>query len=163
MTELFSPKNILLVENYVFDNGEKKDKLLIVLDNLQEELCILQVLTTSQDKFIPDNKIKHGCVNDNLSNLSFFVFEKDIEVGFCNPNTEKNFSFKKNTFVIFQNNISKKNTLDFLQNQNEIQHLATLSDEIYKSLISCISKSLFLKRNLKPFIQDIIQKNNFDI
>ncbi len=156
---MFEPKNVLLVKNYAFENDTQKDKILIVLDNLEDELCILQVLTTSQDKYVPNDKMRHGCTNEPNSRLSFHLFEKDIVVGKNMRNQD--FAFTKNTFVIFQNNISKKSTLDFLSYQNDIHQLATLSEESYKSLVLCIANSFFLKRNLKPYIQKIITNNNY--
>ncbi len=153
MTDLFLPKNILFVKDYQFENGTQKPKLLIILDVIEDEFCILQCLTTSQDKTVPNNIIKHGCTNLDLERLSFYVFEKDKIVG--SRLNHADFHFEKTTFIFFQTNISKEPLLGFLKYKDNLQHLATLSDEEYKNLITCIAQSKLLRRDLKPYFKKL--------
>ncbi|TAH18477.1 MAG: hypothetical protein EAZ08_11340 [Cytophagales bacterium] len=160
MTNFFVPKNILYIKDYEFEDGTKKPKLLIILGIIDNELFVLQAITTSQDKTVPDNLIKHGCTNLDLERLSFYIFEKNKPIG-LKPNNES-FGFEKNTFIFFQTNISKEPLLNFLKYKGNIQHLATLSDEEYQHLVNCISQSNLVKRKLKPYFEELL-KNLFHL
>jgi hypothetical protein len=156
MTNLFVPKNILYVKDYQFEDGTQRSKLLIILDILDNELCILQAITTSQDKTIPNTRIKHGCTNLDLERLSFYIFEKDRVIGLKSNNQD--FGFEKNTFIFFQTNISKEPIQNFLKYKDDIFHLATLFENEYKDLINCIYQSKLLKRNLKAYFGKLLEK-----
>ena len=155
MTDFFVPKNILYIKDYQFEDGTQKPKLLIILDVIDTELCLLQAITTSQDKTVPDSLIKHGCTNLDLERLSFYIFEKSKMIG-LKPNNDS-FGFEKNTFIFFQTNISKEPLLNFLKYKGNIQHFATLSDDEYQNLINCISQSKLLKRKLKPYFDELLK------
>jgi len=155
MTNFFVPKNILYIKDYQFEDGTQKPKLLIILDVIDAELCLLQAITTSQDKTVPDNLIKHGCTNLDLERLSFYIFEKSKIIG-LKPNNDS-FGFEKNTFIFFQTNISKEPLLNFLKYKENIRHLATLSDDEYQNLINCISQSKLVKRKLKPYFDKLLK------
>jgi len=155
MTNFFVPKNILYIKDYQFEDGTQKPKLLIILDVIDAELCLLQAITTSQDKTVPDNLIKHGCTNLDLERLSFYIFEKSKIIG-LKPNNDS-FGFEKNTFIFFQTNISKEPLLNFLKYKENIRHLATLSNDEYQNLINCISQSKLVKRKLKPYFDKLLK------
>ena len=155
MTNFFVPKNILYIKDYQFEDRTQKPKLLIILDVIDTELCLLQAITTSQDKTVPNNLVKHGCTNLDLERLSFYIFEKSKTIG-LKPNNDS-FGFEKNTFIFFQTNISKEPLLNFLKYKGNIQHLATLSDNEYQNLINCISQSKLVKRKLKPYFDELLK------
>lgn len=158
MTDFFVPKNILYIKDYQFEDGTQKPKILIILDVIDTEdaeLCLLQAITTSQDKTVPDNLIKHGCTNLDLERLSFYIFEKSKTIG-LKPNNE-NFGFDRNTFIFFQTNISKEPLLNFLKYKENVLHLAKLSDDEYQNLINCISQSKLVKRKLKPYFDGLLK------
>jgi len=155
MTDLFVPKNILYIKDYQFEDGSQKPKFLIVLGVIEGELCILQAITTSQDKTVPDNLIQHGCTNLELDRLSFYVFEKDKVVG-VKPNGS-NFGFIKHTFIFFQTNISKESLLNFLKYKDSIGIFATLSDAEYKNLLHCIVQSKLIKKKLKIYFEELLK------
>lgn len=145
---IFDSGNILFIKDYKFENGNSKDKLLIILQVSETESYILQALTTSQDK-VPDNKLHHGCTNSSNNLFSLYMFEKDRVVG------QNGFKFHKNTFIHFQYSITKVNTSTFLKYFTDISIFDKLDINEYKRVIKCIQNSRTLSNKLKLEFQKI--------
>jgi hypothetical protein len=59
---IFETGNILYIPEYEFSDGDKANKLLIILKILDTENAVIQTLTTSQ-QYLPDSMLYHGCTN----------------------------------------------------------------------------------------------------
>ena len=150
MSDLLQPQNILLIKDYEFeDGGEPKDKLAIILKVNDQEAVIIQALTTSQDKYVPDDRIVHGCTNDAPSCLSYYCFIKGVVVGITPSNTD--FAFNKNTFILFQSNLLEVPTTNYLTYAlaGRVNKIGALSKQEYDALIACLLNSNFVKRKIK--------------
>ena len=91
MFELF---NIVYVTPFYFPNGNPaKNKYFIPIAKIDDQF-VFASLPTSKD-FIPDNLLKHGCINVKEKGISSYVFLKD------NVITTSGFSFPRNTFVYY--------------------------------------------------------------
>jgi hypothetical protein len=152
---LFSIGNILSIKSYQFeDGGESKDKIAIVLYCNENEAYILQALVTSKVK-VPDELLNHGCTNSTNGLFSFFMFEAGREVGIDNFN--EGFSFKKNTFVHFRNNISKLPCANYLKYIDNIKCTGRLLKPEYLRLIRCITKSRMIPIKFKNEFETILK------
>jgi hypothetical protein len=148
LIDYFEIGNILLIKDYKFENGESKDKILILLVVNKTESFVLQALTTSQDK-VPDKKLHHGCTNTQDDLFSFYLFEKDRIIG------ESGFRFIKNTFIHFQYNISKINTATLMSYSSRFKVFDKLQANEYKRLIKCVLNSRKISYKLKTEFEKI--------
>ena len=111
--EILQQGHLLLIENYQFQDGNgSKDKFLIVLNRNDEFAYIIHTLTTSKNKLnMPSDNF--GCLVSG--NIPYFFIQKNIELG------ERNFSFDKDTFIFFRNNVRKESLSSFLKyNENNL-------------------------------------------
>lgn len=140
--------HLLLIEDYQFQDGNgSKDKFLIVLNRNDEFAYIIHTLTTSQNKLnLPSDNF--GCLVSG--NIPYFFIQKNIELG------ERNFSFDKDTFIFFRNNVRKENLSSFLKyNENNLILKEKLSNSFLKRLLKCMLKSDFIDLNIEKELQKI--------
>lgn len=145
--------NIFFIKDFEYeDGGEPTDKLLIVLCVDELNSLIIKALPTSVEK-VPDNKHYHGCTNNDI--LSFFMFQKDREVGI--KVSGEPFTFHKNTFVLVKDNVGLLG-IDALLSYytGRITHLGKLNENEYNRLMKCISNSRHLKRKVKRELDRIL-------
>lgn len=150
---MFDPKNILLIQNFDFEDGVSppKDKFLIVLLQIDED-AIVAPLTSSQD-FVPDsyNKEKR-CIKDDPSCIHCYFIPKDLIIGLGG------FAFRKDTYVYINTSTMKKRSLSALINKynNSVRLNDTLTDNEYCDFLYCIYKSQFVARGVKKAMEPII-------
>ena len=80
-------------------------------------------------------------------------------------NISKEFFWQIKKIEIFSEKLEKENLLRFENNQNELFFMVK-NDNLYRSLISKISKSKFFKKSLikkASFYKDLLKKNKFDL
>jgi hypothetical protein len=146
--EILQQGHLLLIENYQFQDGNgSKDKFLIVLNRNDEFAYIIHTLTTSQNKLnLPSDNF--GCLVSG--NIPYFFIQKNIELG------ERNFSFDKDTFIFFRNNVRKESLSSFLKyNENNLILKEKLSNSFLKRLLKCMLKSDFIDLNIEKELQKI--------
>ena len=145
---MFGNGNILHIPRYEFEDGTIKGtgKFLIVIFN-NNDVSIIASLTTSQNH-IPDDLKKHGCINSDYISVSCYHFEKSKKI------TTSDFSFWKDTFVYFSNNVFEKK-IDIIEEKygDTIELKGKLSDEEYEEFIYCIYKSKFVNRGIKKILE----------
>ena len=107
------------------------------------------------------NKINNSSSNRTIgiskSNLEFF--KKEI------LNIQKKFFWEIKKIEIFSEKIKKDNLLSFENDQDKLFYMVK-NDNLYKSLISSISKNKFFKKKIikkNSFYNDLIKKNKFDL
>jgi len=140
--------HLLLIEDYQFQDGNgSKDKFLIVINRNDEFAYIIHTLTTSQNKLnLPSDNF--GCLV--TGNIPYFFIQKNVELG------ERNFSFDKDTYIFFRNNVRKENISSFLKyNENNILLKEKLSNSFLKRLLKCMLKSDFIDLNIEKELQKI--------
>lgn len=148
LDEILQQGHLLLIEDYQFQDGNgSKDKFLIVLNRNDEFAYIIHILTTSQNKLnLPSDNF--GCLVSG--NIPYFFIQKNIELG------ERNFSFDKDTFIFFRNNVRKENISSFLKyNENSLILKEKLSNSFLKRLLKCMLKSDFIDLNIEKELQKI--------
>ena len=142
MTDL-SPSAIYLYKNYTFeDDQSQKDKFTIILHSTPIETFIIHSLTTSQNKLqLPE--VNYGCsiIRDGFP---YFFIPSGKIIG------DKQFSFSKNTFIFFANNIRKEPIEKFQKAQQQLRltyfgHL--LPDEL-KRILKCALKSKLISKEI---------------
>lgn len=148
LDQILQQGHILLIEDYQFQDGNgSKDKFLIVLNRNDEFAYIIHTLTTSQNKLnLPSDNF--GCLVSG--NIPYFFIQKNIELG------ERNFSFDKDTFIFFRNNVRKENLSSFLKyNENNLILKEKLPNSFLKRLLKCMLKSDFIDLNIEKELQKI--------
>ena len=142
LDEILQQGHLILIEEYLFQDGNgSKDKFLIVLNRNDEFAYIIHTLTTSQNKLnLPSENF--DCLV--AGNIPYFFIQKDTVLG------ENKFSFDKDTFIFFRNNVRKKNVSSFLKyNERNLILKEKLSNTFLKRLLKCMLKSEFIELNIK--------------
>ncbi|RTY93534.1 hypothetical protein EKL32_15730 [Flavobacterium sp. GSN2] len=142
LDEILQQGHLLLIEEYQFQDGNgSKDKFLIVLNRNDEFAYIIHTLTTSQNKLnLPSENF--GCLVN--ANMPYFFIQKDTPLG------ENRFSFDKDTFIFFRNNVRKENVSSFLKyNDSSIILKEKLPNQFLKRLLKCMLKSEFIELNIE--------------
>ena len=142
LDEILQQGHLVLIEDYQFQDGNgSKDKFLIVLNRNDEFAYIIHTLTTSQNKLnLPSENF--DCLV--AGNIPYFFIQKDTVLG------ENKFSFDKDTFIFFRNNVRKKNVSSFLKyNERNLILKEKLSNTFLKRLLKCMLKSEFIELNIE--------------
>jgi len=104
-----------------------------------------------------ENLLSSRTIGISKNNLEFF--KKEILY------ISKNFLWEIKKIEIFSEKLEKENLLRFENDQDKLFYLIK-NDNLYKSLISKISKSKFFKKSLikkDSFYTDLLKKNKFDL
>jgi hypothetical protein len=142
LNEILQEGHLILIKNYQFQDGNgSKDKFLIVLNRNDEFAYIIHTLTSSQNKLnLPSDNF--GCLV--AGNIPYFFIQKEVELG------KNKFSFAKDTFIFFRNNVRKENLSSFLKyNENNLILKEKLSNSFLKRLLKCMLKSDFIDLNIE--------------
>jgi hypothetical protein len=148
LDEFLQQGHLLLIEDYQFlDGNGYKDKFLIVVSRNDESAYIIHTLTTSQNKLnLPSSNF--GCLV--AGNIPYFFIQKDIVLG------ENNFSFEKDTFIFFRDNVRKENLSSFLKyKKSNIILKEKLPNSFLKRLLKCMLKSNFINLNIENELKEI--------
>jgi hypothetical protein len=130
---MYTQKNIVYVLRYDFENDQTiKPRYLIVIDNNNTTSLVLS-LVTSKDH-IPDNLMKHGCINEPDRMIHCHVFLSEKIIG------ENGFSFPLNSFI-------------FEKYQDKVEVKDRMTDDEFSNLIYCIYKSKYISRGIKKRIE----------
>lgn len=151
LDKILQQGHLLLIEDYQFQDGNgSKDKFLIVLNRNDEFAYIIHTLTTSQNKLnLPSDNF--GCLV--TGNIPYFFIQKNIELG------QNKFSFEKDTFIFFRNNVRKENLSSFLKyNERNLILKEKLSNSFLKRLLKCMLKSDFIDLNIEKELIKIKDK-----
>lgn len=148
LDEILQQGNLLLIEDYQFQDGNgSKDKFLIVINRNDEFAYIIHTLTTSQNKLNLSSD-HFGCLV--AENIPYFFIQKNMELGI------NKFSFDKDTFIFFRNNVRKESLYSFLKyNESKIVLKEKLSNIFLKRLLKCMLKSDFIELNIEKELQTI--------
>lgn len=144
----FEAGNILYVKNYIFEDNplEYKNKFMLVLgvDDIQN--TVLRLLLTSNDR----NNINPNAGCNQKGSQTFYFIPSNT------PITNLNFSFSKDTYIFYPNNIIETPLTHFLvNNRGDIEPKGKLFNDEYKKIIECILHSNMAPRNLKTKIQNL--------
>ena len=122
----YQERYLLRIDDYEFQDSEGvRDKFLIVLNRNEESAYIIHTLTTSNPNGFNPKSL--GCTT------------KDTIIG------ENGYTFKKDTFIFFNNNLRKESISSFSKYAVEnVKHKDILKKEIFKKLIDCMLNSDFI-------------------
>ncbi|MEO7975945.1 hypothetical protein [Flavobacterium sp.] len=140
--EILQQGHLILIQDYQFQDGnDSKDKFLIVLNRNDEFAYIIHTLTTSQNKLnLPSDNF--GC--SVVGNIPYFFIQKEIELG------RNKFSFSKDTFIFFRNNVRKENLSSFLKyDKSNLILKEKLPNSFLKRLLKCMLKSDFINLDIE--------------
>lgn len=145
---MYTQKNIVYVLRYDFENDQTiKPRYLIVIDNNNTTSLVLSLITSKDH--IPDNLMKHGCINEPDRMIHCHVFLSEKIIG------ENGFSFPLNSFIyintstVFQTDSQK--LIEKYQDKVEVKDRMT--DDEFSNLIYCIYKSKYISRGTKKRIE----------
>jgi len=141
-------------KNYKFEDDQShRDKYTIVLHSNPKEAVLIHSLTTSQNKLsVPE--IHYGCSMYN-NRFPYFFFPAGNVIG------DQNFSFSKNTFIFFANNIRREPVEKFEKAAKEIfgmTYLGKLLPEELKRIIKCALKSKLITRDIESVLIELKHK-----
>ena len=137
----WKPGLILRIKDYIFDDDKSsRDKYSIVLHTNNKEVYLIHSLTTTQNT-LSVSALKYGC-SVHKSYLPYYYFPKEQIIG------DQNFSFNKDTFIFFGNNVRKEPFSKFETAAKKslfglITHGLLTSDEL-KRILKCALKSKFI-------------------
>ncbi|MCW3110857.1 MAG: hypothetical protein JWQ09_5363 [Segetibacter sp.] len=143
----WKPGLILRIKDYKFeDDNSTRDKYSIVLFTNQQEAYLIHSLTTSRNN--PGiTGLKYGCSVHNA--LPYFYFPAGQIIG------DQNFSFNKETFIFFSNNV-RKETFKKLEDASKklfgLISLGVLTNDELKRIIKCALKSKLLPKQIEQEI-----------
>ncbi len=130
---------ILRIKDYKFEDDQSvRDKYAIVLYADKDQAYIIHSLTTSQNnKGLP--AMQYGCSVHHF--IPYYFIPQGQVIG------DNNFSFERDTFIFFRNNVRKESTIKFESAAKKIFGLAilgVLSNDELKRIIKCAMKSKFI-------------------
>ncbi len=136
MQIVWKPGLLLRINDYKFeDDGSTRDKYAIVLWINNDEAYLIHSLTTSQNKSgFPAEHL--GC--QVYRSVPYFFIPQGQVIG------DQGYSFDKDTFIFFNNNVRKASLQKFKDAAKSIFKLAPLgclTSEELKRLLKCILKS----------------------
>jgi hypothetical protein len=132
----YQERYLLRIDDYEFQDSEGvRDKFLIVLNRSDDHTYIIHTLTTSNPNGFNPKDL--GC--NTFKSVSYFFIPKDTIIG------ENSYSFKKDTFIFFNNNIRKETLSSFSKYADEnVKHKDVLTKKIFKSILDCMLNSNFI-------------------
>jgi hypothetical protein len=138
-------------KNYTFeDDQSQRDKYTIILHSSPTETVLIHSLTTSQNKLnVPE--LHYGCTVYN-ERFPYFFFPSGAIIG------DQNFSFSKNTFIFFANNIRKERVEKFEKAAKQVfglTYLGKLFPEELKRIIKCALKSKLITKDIEAVLLDV--------
>lgn len=153
MFDLFS---IIYFTPFYFPNGNPaQNKFFIPIAKLDNQF-VFASLPTSKD-FVPDDLLKHGCVNVPEKLVSCYIFIQGVSITNCG------FSFDKNTFI-YHNQILKLSTtiLDETYTKIDVDFkiIGMLNDVEKLNLINCLLKSHSVNQKIKRHLADYKKQNS---
>lgn len=135
---MFLPGQILRFENFIFKNGEWRDKYCIIL--AKDDLgCLIYTLPSSVTQ--PQRQISPGFTD--AKHTPFYLIPSGQVIG------QNGFYFELDTFIYFAYNIrpEQEHVLAHLSATNRIELLDSLTFEFHLELLYKIYKSNQVPRN----------------
>lgn len=144
-----NPFDIIYITPFYFPNGSSKNKYFIPITKYKDNY-ILATLPTSVD-FIPESlPNEHGCINCNITQISAYIFKKDIDITDCC------FSFPKNTFINYRRPIRPKInefTSMYSIEGKDYEIIGKLKESEKKSFIKCLLESKAISRGVRKALE----------
>lgn len=139
---------LLYVYNYIFENGESKNKYFLVIKNIDENNSVLISLPSSQD-YIPSHITDYGCIELPGACQNAFVFKENEII------TNTNFKFPKKTFLYGGylrtesiNDLKLKYPVEGIHFENK----GILKKRYLESIIQCYKNSSTVLRKYKKLL-----------
>lgn len=140
----WKPGLILRIKDYKFeDDNSKRDKYSIVLYTNNSQAFLIHSLTTSRNN-LGVSGLNYGCSVHN--NLPYYFFPSRQIIG------DQNFSFDKDTFIFFNNNVRKESMIKFeiaAKRLFGVTILGLLTTDELKRILKCALKSRMLTREIE--------------
>lgn len=146
MLDVFAPGNLVRIKDFQFEDGSTRDKYLFVLLRNDGGAYVISSLTTSQNK-MNVSTTGSGCYYD-IRTSTYYHFAAGEVIG------NGNFSFDKETYIFFRENIRKIEVADLMNYANTVDPFAvtqitTLKNEELKKLLQCVVSSTFTPLGVK--------------
>lgn len=140
---MFEEGQLLFFDPFFFKNGTHKPKFFIVLKDLEDNY-ILASLPTSQDHLPDKFSNVEGCVKEDNSRLSAFVFNKDVLI-------TETFSFQKRTYI-YGEQLDEYSKLHLDNFHSKIEVKGKIKTHLYEQLIECFKNSSVVKNKYKKIL-----------
>ena len=146
MPDVFAPGNLIRIKDFQFENGNTRDKYLFVLLRNDGAAYVISSLTTSRNN-LNVNATRSGCYHDSRTS-TYYHFSAGEALG------DGNFSFDKETYVFFRENVRKLELADLTNYASAtdpfaVAAITTLKNEELKKLLQCVVSSTFTPEDLK--------------
>lgn len=142
---MFNEGHIYFFKGFIFNNGgQPEDKYFIVLRITDKDL-VIGTLPTRTNKVPAFVNIDHGCVNIEERMYNCYHFKKN------KPICDKGFAFDMPTFI-YGGDIayySRERMEKNYQLEVNFKLIDKLTDEEFKSVIECFTKSNSVNRGIK--------------
>lgn len=137
---------LLYIKNYMFDNGQRKDKFFLILKRVGDSDALLISLPSSKD-YVPSTQ--SNCVEISSANQTAFIFNAREII------TNTNFSFSVRTYLYGQY-ITVKSVDDFNndypQEGRDYEKIGKLKYRILQQVIDCFKQSATVKNKIKKIL-----------
>jgi hypothetical protein len=151
-TDWFIPGSLLKINNFKFEDGDTRDKYMLVLWCDDTSATVLNVLTTSKMKRVTEESslgcfIQHG--------IRFYFFPKNELI------SDGDFYFDKNTFIFWSNTVSESSVFDFEEYYSKpligMIKLCQLQPDIFKSVLECAVEASALEKKFKKLLKTFVE------
>jgi hypothetical protein len=140
---------LLYIPNYVFENGEYKNKYFLILKEIHGVTLIVS-LPSSIEYFPTDTQIEHGCIDLVKAQQTTYCFKSGYIV-----DSNNGFSFPKNTYLhgCWLKEIDKTSFFQTYPIQGfHYEIKAVLDTNELENVIKCFKNSSSVKNRIKRLL-----------
>lgn len=137
-----------------FKENGKKNKFAVVLYK-DQETCIITSFTTSQERASCPNPT-HG-KNPAAGDPRSYVFKAGVVIG-THPQTNRNFSFSRDTTIVPDYGIGDKTIEDFTKSVSNLKLICKLHPKEYIDLIYTLYHCKRISKKFKLIFEKILEE-----
>lgn len=141
---------LLHIPNYIFENGDSKNKFFLILKELNNGSQLIVSLPSSIEYFPLDTVINHGCIDLIQAQQTTYCFKAGNIL-----DSKNNFSFSKDTYLhgCWLKEIDRTLFFQTYPIQDFHYEIKGVLDQIeLDSIIECFKNSPSVKRRFKKLL-----------
>ena len=142
---------ILYIYDYVFEDGQSKNKYFLVIKDIEKQNSILIALPSSKDYIPATTPVKHGCIDlSSVANQTTYCFKAGQIV-----TEDTSFSFDLNTFlygaylkILETQSFNEKYPVEGVH----YDYIGKLYDKELQAVIKCFKEAESVKNKYKKLL-----------